>query len=462
MPDIFDELSNEDSKYKSSLPKKIASTAGQFGKSAISGFTGTYGDILSLIGLLPKEKVAPGQKALYEAEFEAPESVLPFLQEEDILPRYHRFPTSEEVGEFIGEQEPETRSERYAQRIGRSVGGGAALGGGAKILGSLATASSIGQSAKEMGAPESVATTLELLSLFGPQALAKQAYGPKKLKDFIEYSRKRGLSEEEIAGLVKGERQAKALAKLAKKSGKSQKLLESIDEKAGSAFENIKESAKQMGPISGDISGELGEKFFDILKDLHQTIKPSPDKQAAINFVQEAYENLMNRGTSPEQLINFWQDINSSVNWNAIKNGKKILGRLKEPVKETLTKANPELAKDFELANTLYSRSKLLSKALKPNMVDNILDKGPMGASMLALALGNPGIISKYVGATVARTLAREMIFNPRIQNISKKTLEAIKDGKTKSAQSLLKIFKKEIEKDNPDIFEDIDVSELF
>jgi hypothetical protein len=460
MPDLFDEL--EETQKKKSFPKYVGKAAAQFGKSATAGFTGTYGDILSLIGLSPKENLTPGQKALYEAEFGAPESVLPFLQEEDILPRYSRLPTTQEVGEFIGEVEPETRAERYAQRAGRTVGGGAALGGGAKTLTSLATASGIGQTAKELGAPESVATTLELLSLFGPHALANKAYGPKKMKELIQYARKQGLTEEEIAGIVKGERMTKAIAKFAKKGGKTERLLDSIQEKAGNSLQSVKETAKGIGPISGELSGELGDRFVDILTDLKQTIKPSSDKQLAINFIEEAIENLMNKGTTPEQLINFWQDINSEVNWNAIRNGKKSLDRLKEPIKDVLTKISPSLAKDFELGNTLYARSKLLSKALKPTTVDHILDKGPLGASMLAIALGDLGIISKFIGADIARTMGREMIFNPKIQNISKKMLMAIKNENVKGAQVLLKIFKKEIEKDNPDIFDNIDTSILF
>lgn len=461
MPDIFDEL-EPIQKKKKSFPKYVGRTVSQFGKSATAGLTGTYGDILSLVGLAPKEKLAPGQKSLYEAEFEASESTLPFLQDEDILPRYHRLPTSEEVGEFIGEGEPQTRSERYAKRSGRSVGGGAALGGGAKTLSSLATASSIGQTAKELGAPESIATTLELLSLFGPHALANRAYGPKKLKELITYARKQGLTEEEIAGIVKGERRTKALAKLAKKGGKTERLLASIEEKAGNSLQSVKEASKEIGPISGELSGELGDRFGEILTDLKQTIKPSSDKQLAINFIEEAIEELMNKGATPEKIINFWQDINSEVNWNAIRNGKKSLERLKEPIKDLLSRVNPSLANDFELGNTLYARSKLLSKALKPTTIDNILDKGPTGAAMLAVALGDLGIISKFIGADVARTIGREMIFNPRIQNISKKMLIAVKNENVKGAQALLKIFKKEIEKDNPDIFADIDISEIF
>lgn len=459
MADIFDEISFEP---KTSIPKKIGSTISQLGKSATAGLTGTYGDILSLVGLSPNTKLTPGQEALARAEFEASESQLPFLQEEDILPRYTRFPTTEEVGEFIGETEPKNLPERYAQRIGRSLGGGAALGGGAKTLQSLAAASSIGQSAKELGAPEGIATTLELISLFGPHALANKVYGPKKLKSFIEYARKQGLSEQEISGLVQGERKAKALAKLAKKGGKTENILSSINEKAGSALENVKSEASQFGRISGEMSGELADEFGEISKNLKKTIKASPDKESAINFIDEAYENLINKGATPEELINFWQDINSAVNWNSIKGGKKVLGSLKEPIMKTLKNIDPKLAQDFELANTLYSRSKFLSKSLKPHMIDTVLDKGPIGASMLAIALGDLGIISKYIGTDAVRVLSREMLFNPRIQDISKKMLDAVKNENVKSAQSLLKIFKKEVEKDYPDIFEQIDISELF
>jgi hypothetical protein len=479
MPDIFDEINLEDSsgdifdsisleasepeksnisKINDSLTtKKIASGAGQFGKSALTGALGTYGDILNLIGLSPKKSTTPGQEALYKAEFEASEKDLPFLQDEDILPRYSKLPTTEEVASHIDSEEPSSRAERYIQRAGRAVGSGATLGGSIGTLGQLARVSTIGQTAKEMGAPEWVASTLELGSLFGLKALAKSIPDQKKLKKFIEYSRDKGLTEEEISGLIKGERRLKALGKLSKKSGKSERLLRSIDEKAGGAYDSLKNEASSLPSLSAEQSGGLADKFEDVLKELRDTVKPSPDKQSAINFIEESYKNLVNQGSSPSKLINFYQDINSAVNWRAIKGGKKMLARLKDPIKETLREASPQLADDFELANTLYSRFKFLSKSLNPHTIDNLLDKGPEGALLVGLATGNPGILTKYLGANVLRSLAREMIFNPRIQNISQKMTNALKENKPRAAQVLLKTFKKEIKQENPDLFQELD-----
>jgi len=459
MPDIFDDLSSEE---ESGLLGKIGKTGAQLGKSALAGATGTYGDILSLLGLSGKKNLTPGQEALYRAEFEAPESQLGALQDEDILPRFSRLPTTEEDGEFIGENQPSNIAERYAQRIGRPLGGGAVLGASPATLGTLGGAGAIGQSSRELGAPEWVSNSLELLSLFGPSALAKHAYGNKSLKKLVEYARKQGLTEEEIAGLVTGDRKAKALGKLAKKSGKTERLLGSINEKAGTALDNVKKTAAGLPQLSGEAAGELGGKFADIVEDLRKTVKPSPDKQSAINFITEAHENLMNQGATPESLINFCQDINAAANWNTMRGGKKILARLKEPILDTLRQSSPELAQDFELANSLYSRSKFLSNALKPSTIDNVLDKGPVGAIMVSLALGNPGIISKYIGTDVFRTLSREMLFNPRYQNISKKMLNALKDNKPKAAESFLQLFKDEIKKDHPDIFEELENSKIF
>jgi hypothetical protein len=460
MPDIFDELDAPTEKSPSLL-KKATGVGAQALSSAATGFAGSYGDLLSLIGLSPKATLAPGQKALYQAEFNAPESQLPFLQDEDILPRYHRFPTSEEVSERI-EKTPQNKAERYAQRIGKSAGSGAAFGGGGKTLKALSGASAIGQTAKELGAPEGIATTLELLSLFGPQALAKHVAGSKKLNEFISYARRKGLSETEIAGLVQGQRKTKALAKLAKKGGKTEQILNSIDSKAGNAIDQVRERAAKLPMLSGETSGQLADSFGEIAIDLGKTIKPSPDKESAINFIRGAQENLMNQGASPEMLINFWQDINNAVNWKAIKGGKKALASLKKPLMNTLSSVDPDLAKDFSLANTLYARSKQLVSALKPSLVDQVLDKGPVGVGMMAFALGNPNIIGKYISANAVRTLGREMLFNPRFQNISRKILNALKEDKPKAAQSLLKGFRKELKEEHPDIFDELEKSGLF
>ncbi len=451
------EVFGEEIEEKPSLGRKVAGVGSQLGKSTVTGALGSYGDILNLVGLSPKANLTPGQEALYRAEFEAPEKDLAALQDEDILPRYSRFPRSEEISERIGENEPQNAAERYAQRIGRAGGGGLALGAGGGTLGALSGAATVGQTAKEMGAPEWAATTLELLSTFGPAGIANKVIKAKDAKRLLEFLRAKGLSETEIAALTQGQTKLKSLSKLAKKSGKAEKMLSSIEEKSGNAYDFIKKEASELPHISGQHSEALADEFGTVITELNQTLKPSPDKQSAINFIQEAYENLINKGAKPIDLMNFYQDINASVKWNAIKGGKKYLARLKKPIMDTLSASSPKLADDFQLANTTYARSKNLIKEMKPNMVDQFLDKGPGGALALGLATGVPGLLFKYIGINGVRSLSRELLFNPRLQNISRKIANAINDNKPKAVNTFVNAFKKEIKTDNPDLYEQLE-----
>lgn len=74
---------------------------------------------------------------------------------------------------------------------------------------------------------------------------------------------------------------------------------------------------------------------------------------------------LMNRGTNPNEIIEFWQNINEAVNWKSTKCGKKSLAALKKPLAEALQDISPNLYKQFEDTNKLYSRFKKVSKSLR-------------------------------------------------------------------------------------------------
>lgn len=463
MPDIFDSLTfelEEEAKapvkdvfeslqYKQ--PSIAGQTAKQLGKSALAGLVGGQGSLLGGFGLASNARVTPGQEALFHAESQLPESKLPFLQDEDILPNYARLPTTQDVEEFIGETDPQSMPERYAQRVGRSLGSGISFGAlGPQSLATLGTAAGIGQSVKEMGAPDWVADTVELLSVFAPAGFANKVVTPEKQRALVDYARSQGLNEREIVSLLQGKGKLNTLSKIAKKSGKTERLLSSLEEKTGGAFDHLKKQASNLPRLPFEQVENLENKFGEILSDLRTTLKPSPDKEGAIKFIEGALENLRNRGATPEELINFYQDINSSINWRAIHGGKKKLAALKEPILETIRETNPTLAKDFELTNELYSKYKQLGKALKPTVVDKFLDKGPAAALALGIATFNPGVIGKYLTASAARSVASSLLTNPRAQNVSRKILTAMNENKPKSIPILLRDLERILQKDHP------------
>ncbi len=456
--DIFDTL---DIDLRGPEKEGIGPAVKGVAQEAVTSALGSYGDILDLLHLQTKERLTPGHKAILEAEADAPDWLIPWLQDEDLMPRFTRLASKEEAQAIFGKKDPESVGERFTQRAAQAVGGGAAFGISPPGLLALGAASVPGQTAVELGAPEWVGSIVEILSLLGPAAFSKNIVPKANQKKLVEFAKSRDLTNNELAGLLQGEKKLTVLSKLAKRTGKTQKILSSIESKLGDVYGSVKEQASGLGHLSGETSGKLAEDFGKVLKDLKTTLAASPDKAAATKFVEEAMKNVFNRGTTPEELINFYQDINSAVNWNAIRGGKKKLAALKEPILEALRKTNPSLAENFELTNQLYSKFKNLSKALKPREIDKFLRLGKVGHFMYSLATLNPTGLKIAIAGEGVQRLSRELLLNPRFQNLSRKMLGALKGNNQARASQVMRSFKNLVKKESPDLFDEINWEEL-
>lgn len=66
------------------------------------------------------------------------------------------------------------------------------------------------------------------------------------------------------------------------------------------------------------------------------------------------------------------------------------------------------------------------------------------------MATGNPWILQKVGGEAALRILSRELLTNPRLQTISNKMIQSIRNNKEAAAISLAKQAKKVLEKEHP------------
>ena len=452
---IFETLNEQKEAESFGFLDKVRDVAEQVVSKGVSGVAGAYGNILDAVGLQPKEgEQTPAQQARNEREFEILEKMnrgeKPSFSElmelsEDYGPS--RLPTSKEVQKGIeyvtGIGEGKTPIGRIAGRGAEFVGEGVMTGGGAKALATLGGAGVAGQSVREVGGPEGLATGVEIAGSILPSIIEGRLV-PKvgsATGDLVEGGRRIGLTEKQITPLIQSEKKAATLAKVARKSTKTKELFTSIKESLGDSYSTIKQSVSKMGRVSPQHEKNLIQKFTDIKTDLQRTLKPSPDKEAAINFISEAIEKIQKSGASPEEMINFWQDVNKSVNWNSIQGGKKSLARLKEPLLETLESVAPAAAKDFEITNKLYSKYAQISKKLKPDVVDAIVSKGELFAALpsgYALSQGNPWPLISLGGEAAIRTLAEEMLTNPYFQNLAAKLVTNFNSSSAKGVTDLV------------------------
>lgn len=451
---IFESLAEDKPNQSFSFLETSKDVGKQIAAKGFAGAFGAYGNVTEMLGQT-KENLLPGQKERLKVE-----DPYDLGLNDEILPSYSRLPTTKDVNElvkdFTGVDQGQTPAGRIAGR-GAEFGGEALAypGGGAKGLLSVVGAGLAGQGLRESGAPEALATGVEIAGSVLPSAIqGKVVPTGKESKTLTNAGRALGLAEKQIAPLIQGEGKVSLLSKVARKGEDTKKLFSSIKESLGDSYQNVKNSVSNLGNVNSANRQILETKFTNIRNELSKTVKASPDKEAAIKFIDEAIDKISKSGASPEELINFWQDINKSVKWNSIQGGKKSLSQLKEPIMEVLQNVAPAAAKDFELTNQLYSKYSQISKRLKPDLVDAFLNKGEvigLAPAAMSFMFGNPWPLGALGGEMAVRTLATEMLTNPYFQNIGNKLVTNFNQGSLKAVQETVKNVKEFMSRKYPD-----------
>ena len=460
---------DENPKTKANWLDTFKDIGEQVATKAVAGLGGAYGNILDTFGLQAKEgETLPGQKTINDIQSgildklnrgEVPSfGEFMLLSDDDYAPNYTRLPSSSQIKEGIegvtGIGEGKTPSGRIAGHGAEFLSEGAATGGGVKALLGLGASGLAGQSIREVGGPEGLALGTEIIGSIAPSAIAKKLIpSGKGAKDIVEAGRKIGLAEQQISPLIQGEKKVATLSKVARKGSKTKELFGQIKEKLGDSYNSIKSRSDAKIKLPNSDQLNLRNEFNTIRNELSKTLAPSPDREAALNFIEKSLETLRNTQVTPEYLVNFWQDINKAVKWNSINGGKKALAQLKQPVSKALEKTSPQLAKDFEMTNDLYSKYAQISKKLKPDLIDSIVNKAEIlatPAAGLALVQGNPWVLAGLASESAIRLLGREMLINPYFQNVAKKLVTNFNQSSMKGVTESVKQVQEYMQRKHP------------
>lgn len=451
--DIFDQI-----EYR---PKQsgLARKAKIGGKALAQGALGTYGDILDVAGLNPREQL-PGEKVRREAEFDilnkmqqpgykpSVRDLLALSEEDDIAPTSFRLPTSRDVESLLGKEQPQGFTEELLHRGGKAIGGGLALGGGAKTLGSLLAGSTVGAGAKALGAPEVVADVADVATSLLTGRPSGKLLPKKSQKDLVEKLRAKGFSDKEITPIIQGKRKLNLLGKLSAKDEKLASRLGATKERIGSIYEGVKESSKKLGGLDEASLNKFESSVGNVLDD----IRPMHRR-----LVNDELHDLAMSEHSIKDLVDFYQDINAKV--KGVEGGKAILNKLKPSIMEAIKDISPQAAEDFKLANDLYSKLHKTAAILKPKKWEEFYDLGKIYGLAKGVVTGDLGLLAKTFTVTGARSLARELLINPKLQNFSKQIAVQVrknsKDGVRNATQKMLDY----LEKDKPDVFDELEFS---
>ena len=439
--DIFDQIEISESNNDSLLSRGA--------KGVASGIGGAYGDILEAVGIQDEEPLLPGEKARLELEQKVPEHLLPFYQDDDIAPQFSSLPTTSSLRKLLGQSEPSTAAERYVQKGAETIGSGAALGGGLKTLLSLLGGSLAGQTAKELGAPEAVASGVDIATSLAAGKPSKKLIPKKSQKALVEKLRKKGFTDKEITPLIQSENKLKVLGTLSSKGKRGTEALSKSKKKVGGLYEGIKEEGRTLKGLSGKQFDKFEESLENVLEKIPKGYR---------RLIGEDLRDLSNSEHKIPDLIDFYQDINRKVRGQM--GGKAVLHKLKPAIGEALESISPRIAEDYKLTNQLYSKLSEASKKLKPSDYDKFYKMGKLIGVGTAVGTGNVGVLGKLATYEGGRMLARELLINPKLQNFSKQLAFQIKKNKSAGIRNVTNKMLDYLKKHKPEIYTKMEMTE--
>ena len=328
--------------------------------------------------------------------------------------------------------------EGFLERAGKLTP--AVVGGGGSVAGRAARTAlgaGLGELTKQYGGGPIAQGIAETAGFVAP-GFGKKLIPSKGQKEAVDFLRNEGFAENEIVPLIKSENFInRFFSKVIPKGKKETQLGQTIKEKLGSGFDILKKEGE-----GKSLTGSAAVQFDDTLSDVLSKINPR-----FARLIEKDVEALRDRGISQKNLIDFYQDINAVVKNQS--GGKAVLNILKKPILEGLKKIDPEAAKKFNQLNALYARGATFMKNLKPGVIDKLFSGARGLATLGSLVIGNLSFLGKALGTHAAQSVIRELLLNPRLQNLHLQMMKAVSQNKLPVALRIMHHFAQELRKTN-------------
>ena len=431
--DIQNALSDK-SGYRESLKPYIASLA--------SGLIGSPNAILQLPKALVNDinTAYTGKNDLEENLSKSGKRALNFL---DTVASY--LPNSSDIRQKLtGEENPD-----FINRLLIGAGSGApfgplgsGIGAGFQLLDEILNAS------------QASPRTQSIVRL-GANVVPVKVKGftpTKRQAPVYNFLKENGLTDRQIAPILNDKSFINNTArKIAKKTGKTEAALADTNAALGGIFEKLKEDQQsKVVPdqlLRSEIENSLNEKLMELPSDKRRRI-------------QQDVNDYYNSARSASDAINLYRDINETF---SEKNAN--IQSLKEPLLQQLDTTVPELAANFRILNEIYSNFADVRQSLKPTTLGAWLEQSLPYRILGGILTGNPFLLKEAIGEAAVKTLAREMIINPKLKNLSKRLSIAIEKKSPGFAAAAQKQLSDELRKSSPEVadkLEELDITKAF
>lgn len=294
-----------------------------------------------------------------------------------------------------------------------------------------------GTAAKEGGIGELGQAIIEGGAAMGPD-LRRIIPTTAKQAPLADFARRMKMSEEELA-LTLGQRGASRdfFTDVASKGGRTVRAFDATKAALGRVWDTLRSSPEAQKTLGAPETREL-------VRSLSTRLGKLPAEQR--NRVMSDYNDLISSSMKGDDIINFWQDLNYYI-----QRGERGVGVLKEDLQKAIEKISPQLGQDFKFTNDLYGKFSDLSSRMGPNLAEHFIRSGEKGLVLSAVTTGNYPLLQKLIGPVGGRLLAREMIINPRLQNLSKRMFSGILQGLPAASQKIYDELILEVGKVSPE-----------
>jgi hypothetical protein len=288
----------------------------------------------------------------------------------------------------------------------------------------------IGQTLEELNAPP----WLQAIGEGAPFAIPgfRRAINPTQGQaEQVGFLRRMGLSEEQIAPAIQGERKGRFLSRLVPRRGRTQRALQETRRSLGNVYNQLRGRPEAQQLMNPQQVNTFANEVAAVTQDWPAALR---------DVVRQDAGDLARSGFTGDNLINLWQDLNYAHNL-----GHQRVGTLKGPITNALDSISPELGRDFRMTNDIYSNFSTLAGRLRPGLATDLINGAARifrsGRVLYGFLHGNYPVLLEALGEEGARLLGREMLINPRFQNLARQMVTALNHNRVSVVKSLTKTF---------------------
>jgi len=267
--------------------------------------------------------------------------------------------------------------------------------------------------------------------------LSKTLHPSKAQKSIVDFLKNKGFTDKEVTPIIQDKKKLSWLSKGAMKYEEKAPWLKGIQDKLGGLYSDIRTKGQTGNYLQGQPLRDFERKFHNIANNLPKRHR---------RLIEKEIDELFNNPIDFTSLHDFNIATNDII--KAATGGKASIGKLKEATHEAQKAIDPSLFKELRTTDEAYSKLMKFTDKMTTKNWQNLVNLGQAGHALYGLLTLNPAVMKAAGIAAIGRFGLRQVLSNPRFQNIHSKMWDAFLKNKIPQALKLAEILENEIQKD--------------